>query len=358
MTTNLDDIEEIKNIDKANVLGSIKQLAKQCQQAGQEVSKMEFPENYKKITAVVFSGMGGSALGAYVLKSLYFDQLKVPFEVINDYHLPPYVGENTLVVLGSYSGGTEETLSCAKEAIEKKSQATGLTTGGALAELLKNNSSPTYIFNPIYNPSKQPRLGSGYMIFGLISLFRALDLLTLDEEILDELVTSLETGNNLYGIKNPLRENPAKQLAQKWFNKIPIVVGAEFLANVGRVIRNQLHESSKNFADYYPIPELNHHLMEGLKNPPVNKELLEFLFLNSNNYSLKIQKRMEITKEVVSKNGIRVENFTPNSSDRLTQAFECIQFGAYTNYYLALIYGLDPSKIPWVDYFKEKLAQA
>ncbi len=354
----LDNLEEIRIIDKVNVLGSIEQLGQQCQQAWQEVDKIEFPEQYKSASSIVFQGMGGSALGAYVLKSLFYDKIKRPFEIMNDYHLPSYVDEKTLVIVSSYSGTTEETLSVANEAKKKNACVVGLAAGGELADFLKENSYPSYIFDPIYNPSKQPRLGTGYMAMGPITILKKLGILEMNNDSIETLKKFLNEGNKLYGVTKSKENNPAKILAKSWINKIPIIVSAEYLSGVGRVLRNQLHESAKNFADYYPVPELNHHLMEGLKNPPQNKELLEFLFLDSADYSPKIQKRMEITKEVVSKNGIHVESFTPQSSDRLTQAFECVQFGAYTNYYLALLYGLDPSKIPWVDFFKKKLANS
>src|SRR5690349_13251814 len=116
---NLDDRNEIKKLDTVNVLGSIEQLGDQSKQAWEEVHALQFPEQYKKATSIVFSGMGGSALGAYVTKAMYMDTLMVPFEIVNDYHLPPYVNKDTLVILSSYSGTTEETLFSAQEALDK-----------------------------------------------------------------------------------------------------------------------------------------------------------------------------------------------------------------------------------------------
>lgn len=354
---NLDDIAAIKKIDTVNVLGSIEQLAGQCEQAWSEVSQIKFPDSYKNINNIVFSGMGGSALGAYVIKSLLENSLPVPFEVVNDYMLPAYVNENTLVILGSYSGTTEETVKCAKKALEKKAQTTGLATGGTLAQLFKDAAVPVYIFNPKFNPSNQPRLGTGYSVFGILAILQKLGLVTIDNQDVEETICILEKGRQTYGVDIPISQNKSKQLAQTWLNKIPIIVSAEFLTQVGRVIRNQLHESAKSFAAYHEIPELNHHLMEGLSNPKTNKEVLRFLFLSSPGYCAKIKKRFTITHDVVAKQGIAIDDFVPTADSHLAQALECIQFGAYTNYYLAMLYDLDPSKIPWVDYFKAELAK-
>lgn len=87
---------------------------------------------------------------------------------------------------------------------------------------------------------------------------------------------------------------------------------------VGRVMRNQLHESAKSFAaNYHDVPELNHHLLEGLTNPTVNKDLLRFLFLDSLLYEDKIKKRMAITQTVVEKQGIPVEVYATGANSGL-----------------------------------------
>jgi hypothetical protein len=82
------------------------------------------------------------------------------------------------------------------------------------------------------------------------------------------------------------------------------------------------------------------------------------LFLTSADYSPRIAKRVRITKDVVSKRGIAVEEYLTTAKDKVAQALECVQFGAYVNYYMAMLYDLDPSKIPWVDYFKAELAKS
>lgn len=354
---NLDDVEAIKAIDTVNVLGSIELMGGQSRQAWDEVHAIAFPESYKKATNIVFSGMGGSALGAYVNKSLFWDTLSVPFEIVNDYHLPPYTNEHTLVILSTYSGTTEETLNCASEALSNNALISGLTTGARLGEFFSKNALPSYIFKPTYNPSNQPRLGSGYSVIGLLSILDTLGFVSVEKSDIEEVEKLLAFGNERFGVVTKEAENPAKRLAKTWDQKIPVIVSARHLTHVGRVLRNQIHESAKCFSAYHDVPELNHHLMEGLTNPKVNKDLLRFLFLDSSLYEDKIQKRMHITKDVVTKQGIVIESFTPLAKGRVGQVMECIQFGAYVNYYMAMLQDLDPSKIPWVDYFKAELAK-
>lgn len=47
-------------------------------------------------------------------------------------------------------------------------------------------------------------------------------------------------------------------------NKLPIVIGAEHLTANTLITRNQFNETSKTFSAFYIVPDLNHHLMEGV----------------------------------------------------------------------------------------------
>lgn len=355
---NLDDIEAMKKLDAENVLGSIEQVGLQCQQAWEDVKKITFPDSYKGATNIVFAGMGGSALGAYVIKSLFFDELKLPFEIVNGYHLPSYVNEKTLVIVCSYSGTTEEAIACAKEAVEKRALLTGIAIGKSLGDVLSEAKAPAYIFEPKYNPSNQPRLGTGYTAYSQFAILSKLGFISVSDTDTNDVAVVAEEGTKKYGVAVPTASNPAKQLAISWHEKIPIIISAEFLAQVGRVIRNQFHECAKSFAAYHDIPELNHHLMEALTYPKRNKDILTFFFLNSSFYSTLIQERVAITKDVVRKQGMAALEFSPQSKTKISQVFECIQFGAYTNYYMSMLYDVNPSKIPWVDYFKAELAKS
>jgi len=354
---NIDDREAMNILDTVHVLASIQQLGEQCEEAWTDALKIVFPEEYKHVTSIVFSGMGGSALGAYAVKSLYADRLPVPFDVYNEYSLPEYINEHTLVILASYSGTTEETLASAKHALSKKACITGLTTGGTLGAMFEENHIPFYTIRPTHNPAGQPRMATGYSVIGQLAMLTTLGFLTIKKEEIDLIAKTLSAGNAVYDPAKQISKNPAKMLAKKLDGKIPIIVSAEFLGNTGRIVQNYFHETGKCFSDYHIIPEMNHHLMEGLTNPKTNTDILTFLFLTSHLYSPRITKRISVTKDVIAQQHIGIEEFVPLSENKLVELFECVQFAGYVNYYMAMMYDLDPSKIPWVDYFKKQLAK-
>lgn len=342
----LNNLEEIKKLDPKNVYTSTEMLADQCEQIWNDAKNLNFPQEYRNIQNIIVCGMGGSAYGGHVALSLFKDELKIPLYVNNDYALPAFADENSLVILTSYSGSTEETLSCLGDAARRNCKIIGLTSGGKLEETLKNSGKEIFIFESKFNPSNQPRLGTGYIVLGTIAILNKLGILNLDEKDVQDAIENLK--NN----KDKIKES-AKEISKNLQNFIPIIFASEFLEGNSHIIRNQFNETSKNFSSFYALPELNHHLMEGLQNPKDNK--LKVLFINSNLYSEKIKKRITLTKDVVSKNNIGFVEFEVNSNSKLSQSLEVLSFGGYVTLYLALLYGLDPSIIPWVDYFKENL---
>ncbi len=355
---NLDDLSKIKILDKKNALDSINQLPLQIQQAWQESNSLEFPQTYKETKNIVICGMGGSTYGTRIIKSLYDSaaMTKIPIELANNYWLPGYVGENSLVILSSYSGDTQETLSTAKEAKEKGAKIIGLTSGGELATFLNSNNYTSYIFNPIHNPSAQPRIGAGYMVMGLIGMLAKLGIIPVGSDEVEKIIEFLQNQNSLFNENVTLNNNTAKQMAVNLENKIPVIIVADFLEGAAYAIRNPFHETAKQFALYFAIPELNHHLMEGLTFPNELKSLLQFIFIRSTMYDKRNIKRMTLTQEIIKNNNIPSETITLSGYSALTQVFEFTQWGSWVTFYLAMLHGIDPSEIPWVDYFKKNLS--
>ncbi|MBI4078866.1 MAG: hypothetical protein HY429_01050 [Candidatus Levybacteria bacterium] len=344
----LNNIEEIKKLDPKDVFGSTNMFADQCLQIWKDAHEVAFPNEYKNFQNIVLCGMGGSAYGGYVTIALFKDQLSIPLISVNDYRLPKFVNEQTLVILSSYSGSTEEVLSCANEAVEKQAKITAITSGGALRQFLQSRNLPSIIFSTVYNPSDQPRLGMGYMVVGVLALLSQIGLLVIEEEQFAQAVDQIKKNGEII-------QQEAKTIAKNIYGTIPVIFSAEFLQGNAHVLRNQCNETAKSFAAFSPLSELNHHLMEGLKNPPNKK--LTILFITSDLYSDVLKKRTVLTQDVVAKNGVAWVAYKAKGENQLTQVLTTLSFGGYLSLFLALLYGQDPSVIPWVDYFKEQLAK-
>jgi len=354
----LNDLEKIKKLDKSDVYQSIDKLDEQCWDAWKKVQALKIPSNYQNFSNIVICGMGGSCLGADVVRTLYQNDLKTPLVRVRDYHLPGFVNEKTLIVLSSYSGNTEETITCAKKAIKRKLKAFILTNNGKLEALAKENNLPFYLINPVYNPCGQPRMAIGYSIFSQLSLLARLKLVRLNELEVKKVILLIKSLQKQYALKTPLSQNPAKKIAEEIEKKVLIFVAAEHLEGAVHVFNNQMNENAKHFSDYRIIPELNHYLMEGLAFPETNKQSLEFLFINSPFYQKRNQQRFQLTEEVVKKNKIVTRMlFIPGAKSKLEEAFGLITLGAFISFYTAMKHSIDPAPIPWVDFFKQKLKE-
>ncbi len=364
----LDNKQEIKRLDSKNMLGSIQSLGKQVEevwgQAQRRVSKdgtrhdfakSKIPASYKKIDNVVVLGMGGSALGAHLIKSVFLKELKIPVEIINGYSAPGFVSASSLVIASSYSGSTEEVLTAVQNAKKRKAKIAVIASGGKLVDWAKKNKVPSLVFSTDNNPCGSPRMGLGYSIFGQISLLANIGLLKFSSTEIKQAVSTILKYNDLFGVNTVEANNPAKQSATSLQHKSVWFAASEHLAGNAHIAANQMNENAKRFAGYFLIPELNHHLMEGMLYPESNKQNIKFVLFESGLYDERAQKRYEITKQVLNKNGISYVAYRCKEKIALLQACELLVLCSYISFYSAMLQGIDPTAIPFVDFFKEQL---
>ena len=353
--TFLDSREEISKLDESNALGSIEQLGSQVQQIWEEAKKLAVDSSYRDVTNVVVAGMGGSSLGTHVIQAVFKEELGVPVIIAPDYTVPNFVNEKTLVIASSYSGTTEETLAAVADAKKKGAKIAGITSGGPLADFLRENGYPALVFDPVYNPCGVPRMALGYSIFGQVALLAQAGILNVTDDDYKAVMETIAKAHLTYGADIPQEKNPAKLLAFEMKERLPVLTVAEHLEGVAHVFANQINETSKNFSEYRVIPELNHHLMEGLQFPKDNPDHHLWLMVLSPLYNPSNIKRMKLTEQVLEKHEIECREFMATAPTKLTQAFELITFGSYASFYLAMLNNLNPSPTPWVDWFKGEL---
>ncbi len=346
--TDLNNLEEIKKLDPQGAYGSTFMLPDQAIAAWNQVKEMKIDQDFSGVNKIVCCGMGASMYGALVFKSLLGDKMPYPLEIVSDYHLPAYVDSNTLVILTSASGSTEETLSCAEEGKQKGAKMIALTKGGKLKEWATANNVPGYFYDGALNPSSVPRLGGGYSIIGLLGFLSKIGIAQFDDAAIEKALLSLKE-------KSDSLKEKAKSEAISFQGKLPIVIGAEHLTANALIFRNQFNETSKTFSAFYIVPDLNHHLMEGLAFPKDSNLL--FILLNSQNYSEKIEKRMKLTEEVIKQNNHQTYSYKATGANIYEDFLEVLAFGSYLTLYLSILNEQNPAINPYVDWFKDQLAK-
>src|SRR3989344_8297704 len=280
-----------KTTKQANELAqrSVAQLGRQVSQTLKNFPSLNLPR--RDWRQVVVCGMGGSALAADFLRYSLWQRLRRPVIIVNNYQLPKFVDRQSLVVISSYSGSTEEAISCYRQARRQGLTMVVLTAGGHLTKLAKTDKVPLVLFDTKYNVSGAPRLGLGYSIAALVALVQQLGLSSFRQADLLKLIRFLRTPKDL----------PIKQLS----GRSVIVVASEHLIGGAHVFCNQLNESAKVFAAYFALPEMNHHLLEGFGSLKNRKDWV-VIFLESATYSKRLTRRYQLTKAIVKKYGLPV----------------------------------------------------
>lgn len=353
-TSILDSREEISKLDTENMMGSIEELGNQVQHAWEDLKSVTFTPT-AEIHNVVLAGMGGSGLGADVIKHLFKSELKVPFDFVHDYTLPGYVNEHTLVVLSSYSGTTEEVLSCAQEAQDKNTQVMVICAGGTLADIAQQNGYTIYKIDPKYNPSNQPRMAIGYAVFGTIGLLSKAGIISLQDSDIEAVVKTIHQQVENCKVEIAGEENPAKALAFTMVDRRPVFVASDFLEGAAHVSTNQGNENAKIFADYKIVPEMDHHLLEGLQFPKSNATNHVFIFVQSILYHPMNIIRMQLTQKIAEDNEIDAISIPLKAKTKIEQVFEMLTIFGFAGFYLAMLEGINPSPIPFVESFKVDL---
>jgi len=333
--------------DSLHIKESIIEFPNQFKQVMEDIALQHVPSECMLVKNIVLAGMGGSALAGRILQSLEQQLLKIPFTVSTEFHLPKFVGEHTLVIVSSYSGNTEESLSALTEALAARAQVYILTSGGKLASIATEKNIPAYIFDPRYNPSAQPRMGLGYSLAGLLFLLSRCQFIIFPDR-LPQVVEMMHA-------RQARVEKIGQDLAQILNGKSIVLLASEHLKGAAYAIKNMLNENAKTMAFLFDLPEANHHLLEGLGFPKSNSQQYVFLLLNSPLYQPEVSRSYPVTSQVISKQGLSVIQFPLVGDDQLMEALNVLQTGAWLSYYLAGYNHIDPGPIPWVDYLKDKL---
>ncbi len=289
-----------------------------------EAGKKFFPGETGAIEKIVFCGMGGSGMAGLIVKQALSSEIKVPIEVIEDYSLPAYADQKTLVAAISFSGNTEETIACFEEAKRRGSFAVAIASGGLLAE-----TAETKIIVP---KLPQPRLGTISMAVPLIFVLEKLGLVESKEKELLDCADFLEKESETI-------DKEAKKIALKLKGRFPIIEAPAEFGVLSYRLRVELNENPKILALSNCLPEMNHN--------EINSEILPknscFLFFRDSGESGKMKKRFEFTKKTFKKYPqieIRLKG-----KNKIEKIFYGVFISALVSYYLALLNKTDPEKI-------------
>ncbi len=310
--------------------------------------------NKDSITNIILAGLGGSAIGGDLVRSYLLPSLSLPFVINRTYSLPEFTSNNSLVIVSSYSGSTEETLSMYDLARAKGAQIVCASTGGKLKELADRDGVP-FITLPT---GFQPRAALAYSFVPVLLILERMGLCSSQKVHLKETADLLHELVKRYGTDATNENNDALRIATILRSKVPVIYSdSESLDTVNIRWRGQIQENAKHIAFGNVLPEMNHNEINGWAHPTGIQDHFVSIFLRSTqDEHERVGKRFEILKEVLVGKGVIVIELEAKGSSRLARMFSLIALGDWISYYIALLLGEDPSPVPVIMLLKKKLA--
>jgi len=351
----LDKSGKWSEIDPGNMYSHIRQFPEQVGLAIKIGAQADLGKlDRAGVDQIVVAGLGGSAIGGDLVRSYLAEWLEVPMMVVRDYVLPNFVGKRTLVLVSSYSGNTEETLSAYSQALAVGAKILAFTSGGELARRAAADGYPVVTIPG----GLMPRAALGYSFFPMLMALARLGFCPDQASAVEETRKLLNDRVGLFAGSVPQSENPAKQAALAWQKHVPVIYAGNVRFDaVALRIKCQIAENAKQLAFANVFPEFNHNELVGYgKLEHVAKLLTVFIVRDAGDHR-RTGFRMAIVRKMIADLGIPVTEVETAGQSSLARMFSVIQWGDFASYYLAILNGVDPTPIAAIDHLKQELAE-
>jgi glucose/mannose-6-phosphate isomerase len=304
----------------------------------------------KNISSVVLTGMGGSAISGDLLVNFFRDELSIPFIVNRSYNLPSHVKKDSLLIVSSYSGNTEETISVFKQAIKTKCRIVCITSGGIAEKIAVKNNIPVVKIPGGFHP----RYALGLSFFSLLKILTKLKLVDVQTSLVKSIIKIYKERAQLYSKEN----NPAYKYAEQIIGHIPVIYSAEgYTSAAGYRFKCQFNENSKLNAFSNVLPEMNHNEIVGWESFNDNQLMAVVINLLDKDYSEQLKKRFKITRELISQSKAEVINLESREKSFKVRLMDLIYLCDWITYYAGVLRGYDPAEIKNIDDLKERLSK-
>jgi glucose/mannose-6-phosphate isomerase len=346
---------DLGKADPAAMHAMIAGLPKQCVAAMAITEQNDSAIAAKPYRSILICGMGGSAIGGDLLAAYLQDKTDCPVIVNRNYGLPRWAGPSELVIVSSYSGDTEETLSGLDEAERRGSAIAAITSGGALLRRCRERGYPC-----VEIPGGLPPRGAlGYSFFGILGLLLRSALIKDCREEVVETIRLLESLAQEYAPAAPAAGNRTKSLAQQLHGCLPVVYASvDSLAGAARRWANQFNENAKVLSYWALFPELCHNEIVGWEKLPELRQRTRVVFLQDQADHPRNALRMRTVKELLDPQCPGLLTVSSRGVSPLARLFSLIYLGDWTSLYLAYLNGADPTPVTRIAELKTRLQEA
>lgn len=344
----MDSMERVEALDRRQMLNRLGEMPKHFSDGLREGRLSKLPKFVPRNLFVC--GMGGSAIGGDLLREWLSITSDFPCTVVRSYSVPASVTKDSLVIVASYSGETEETISMFESARKRGAKIVIATSGGTLARTADAEGLP-YVKLP---SGLVPRASLGFMLGAMVGIVERAGIMASEREMEETMaVLSRTARENAVSVRTA--DNPAKKMAHGIIDKVPVVVGYGLSVPVARRWANQFNENSKCLAFSSELPELDHNEIVGWALDPRSMGFVA-LFLDHRRRDRTMERRLAATKDMISKRA-QVITVEALGQSPLAQIMSLVLFGDYVSAYLGILRGFDPSSTEPIDELKSVLSK-
>jgi len=337
----------VKKNDPQNQFEVLKNSFTQIEYAwGNEVLLSE--ELKRNVNNIIISGLGGSAISGDLVQNFLRTDLKLPLFINRGYSLPYFAGANTLVLVSSYSGNTEETIEVLKDALNRKCKIICLTTGGKVKNIAEENDLPVIKLKEGF----QPRYALGVSFFTMLRVFNELKFIPSQDNAVAAIISNWEK----CGVEYSKEGNYPLQIAEKILGFIPIVYSVSgFTDSVGNRLKCQFNENSKLHSFHNSYSELNHNEIVGWETNYQSGFTSKVITILDKEYHSQNLKRIKITSEMIEEKGVEIIYLESKLADYKERLLDLIYLVDWISYYTAILRSKDPSEIDYIMKLKNEL---
>ena len=345
------DRETIARVDVSDQLTDILAIPEHLRDALWKVESAGL-DSWDSPGGIIVAGMGGSAIGGELARAILGDHASRPLITARAYGLPPWTTNETTVVCASYSGNTEETLTCYEAAGVIGARRVAVTAGGKLAELARADGVPVIPLAGGY----QPRAAVAYLTIAVLEVAALAGVGPRMNSEIDVAADHLEELVIEWGPEGP-PDGLAKSLARALHGTVPVVAGAGLTTPIAYRWKTQVNENAKMPAYALELPELDHNEIVGWGSAG-DFARFSAVFLDDCDTHPRIKERIDLTARLIAPGAAGVHHVESRGQNTAERVFSLVLLGDLVSVYLAVLRGVDPEPVEVLDRLKAELAGA
>ena len=313
-----------------------------------DIARESFEKKFEKIDIknfdhIVFAGMGGSGSIGDAL-SVILSKENIHVSNTKGYLLPKTVDQNSLIVVMSASGNTQETLSILNDATKSKAKVVAFSSGGKMQDFcLRNN-----IFFQNISMEHSPRASFARYLFSIVNILE--QVIPIKKTDVNQAILDIKNIQSRINSSNLEKNNESLELA-KWVKNNPLIYYPGGLEACAIRCKNSFQENSKLHAFVEEVFESCHN---GIMSWERQTSIQPILMQGQDDHP-KTKERWKILKEYFQEKNIPYRDIYSVKGNIFSKIVNLIYVLDYATIYHAIISKIDPSPVSSIEYIKTRL---